>query len=395
MKRFAVLLVMALMSFSAMAGSIRYFTRSQADRTVRHLNAQNEVMIYCGYDYEIETYVLVNEVWAERVNSAYYELWIYGYDAYTGEEIYMPLDLECVWLYSAGHIYNAAQYLRFHASVRMPSFAWSIPAYNAYTRVMHRPGYRRTYHYDVHVYGWMPPAPHAHGHGYGATPPMHPYYMRQPNTPAPRPTNTWTPGVDRPQVSAPDAAGRTASPRTGTTTTVNTSEGSRNNGAAVSPRGGESSSSRNTGTANTSNSRNSGTSATAGSRNTGTGSATRTNGTETRNTSTTPTRTNTGSRVESGASKTSGEVREVSSDRSTTQTGRKNDSGKQTVKSSNDKDTPSTGARTVGSGSRNGSKATSTTTRKSAEADAESTGNRNAGARTSGGNRSTPNTNRR
>ena len=59
MKRLAIIVVMALMSLTASANSVRYFTLPQAQRTVRYLNAQNELMLYCGYDYEIETYVLI------------------------------------------------------------------------------------------------------------------------------------------------------------------------------------------------------------------------------------------------------------------------------------------------------------------------------------------------
>ena len=202
MKRFAIIVVMALLSLGASARSIHYFTYSQAARTVNYLNTQREIMIYCGYDYEIETYVLVNEIWMERVNSSYYEIWVYGYDAYTGDEIYMPLDLQCVWLYSAGRMYNAAQYLRFRVDTRVPSFVWRIPPYNPYTRIVHHPGYKRTYHYDVHRYGWMPPA---YTYGPGVPPPPLPhYYMRRPNTPAPMPTATWTPGVSRPEVTVPN-----------------------------------------------------------------------------------------------------------------------------------------------------------------------------------------------
>ena len=205
MKRIAILVVMMAWAITASATSVLYFTRSQADRAVSYLNRQSELMIYCGYEYEIETYVLLNEVWAERVNSAYYELWIYGWDAYTGEEIYMPIDLQCIWLYSAGQMYNAAQALRFRTSgsLHRPAFAWTVPAYNHYTRVTHRPGYVRTYHYDVHRHGWMPPAPPAHHHSGPAVHPIHPYYMRAPHTPAPKPRGTWTPGVDRPQIETP------------------------------------------------------------------------------------------------------------------------------------------------------------------------------------------------
>ena len=208
MKRIAIIVVMVLMSLGASARSIHYFTYSQAARTVNYLNTQREIMIYCGYDYEIETYVLLNEVWMERVNSSYYELWVYGYDAYTGDEVYMPLDLQCVWLYSAGRMYNAAQYLRFRVDVRVPSMSWRIPPYNPYTRVTHHMGYSRSYHYDIHRYGWMPPA---YTYGPGVPPPPLPYYyMRHPSAPAPMPSGYWTPGTSRPTVPAPTIGSSTA-----------------------------------------------------------------------------------------------------------------------------------------------------------------------------------------
>lgn len=225
MRRIAFLALILLATLTASARSIHYFTYTQAARTVSYLNAQNEIMIYCGYDYEIETYVLLNEVWMERVNSAYYELWVFGYDAYTGDEIYMPLDLQCVWLFSGGRIYNAAQYLRFRVDVHYPSIVWHIPPYNPYTRIVHRPGYSRSYHYDIHRYGWMP---HAYTYGPGVPPPpLPPYYMRQPNTPAPAPVSSWTPGVNRPSVNT----GSTISQRTrdnnpSTGTVVNSSHNS-------------------------------------------------------------------------------------------------------------------------------------------------------------------------
>ena len=208
MKRIAIIALMLAAMMTANATSVLYFTRSQADRAVSYLNRQNELMIYCGYDYEIETYVLLNEVWAEKVNSSFYELWIYGYDAYTGEEIYMPIDLQCIWLYSAGRMYNAAQYLRFRTDghLRMPTTTWTVPAYNHFTRVVHRPGYTRTYHYEVHRHGWMPPARPSNGYNGTATHPYHPYYMRAPHEPAPRPANTWTPGVDNPRIEHPAQA---------------------------------------------------------------------------------------------------------------------------------------------------------------------------------------------
>ena len=276
MKRIATLAVILLMAFTASAHSIRYFTQSQATRTVRYLNMQNEMMIYCGYEYESETYVLINEVWMERVNSAYYEIWVFGYDAYTGDEVYMPLDLGCVWLFSAGRMYNAAQYLRFHTTARMPShITWYVPAYNPYTRVMHRPGYRHSYHYDIHRYGWMPPA---YTYGPGMPPPPLPhYYMRHPNTPAPHPTGTWTPGTDRPQVAAPSTNGRTGTAGR-VTTGSNTSHGtstSSSRGTSTGTTTGGSSRGTSTGTTTTGSSRGTSTGTTTGSsRGTSTGTTT-------------------------------------------------------------------------------------------------------------------------
>ena len=270
MKRIATLAVILLMGLTASAHSIRYFTYSQADRTVRYLNAQNEMMIYCGYDYEIETYVLINEVWMERVNSAYYEIWVFGYDAYTGDEVYMPLDLGCVWLFSAGRIYNAAQYLRFHTSARTPHFTWYVPAYNPYTRVMHRPGFRRSYHYDIHRYGWMPPA---YTYGPGMPPPPLPYdYMRHPNTPAPRPTGTWTPGTDRPQVSAPSTAGRTGT--AGRVTTGADNSGSGSSGTRTGSASGSNTRGTGTATGTTNTGSNRGSSTSGSDRGTSTGTST-------------------------------------------------------------------------------------------------------------------------
>lgn len=241
MKRIAIVAVMVLMSLAATARSVHYFTFSQASRTVSHLNAQNEMMIHCGYDYEIPTYVLVNEVWMERVNSAYYEIWVYGYDAYTGDEIYMPIDLQCVWLYSGSRMYNAAQYLRFHVSVVQPSFTWHIPAYNHYVRVVHRPGYARTYHYHIHRHGWTPPA---YTYGPGAPPPPLPYYyLRAPHQPAPMPAGAWTPGVNRPTVPTPATTStRDNNPTTGRQVQSSHSTGSSsstnratNRGSATTP----------------------------------------------------------------------------------------------------------------------------------------------------------------
>lgn len=328
MKRVAILVVMALMSLSVSARSAHYFTHSQALRTVSYLNSQNELMIYCGYEYEIPTYVLLNEVWMERVNSSYYELWIFGYDAYTGDEIYMPIDLECIWLYSGTQIYNAAQYLRFRTSVNRPSLTWYIPPYHPYTRITHRRGYTRSYHYNIHRYGWMPPA-----HHHGATPPLPYYYMRHPSTPAPMPTARWTPGSDKPTVVKPTPS-RGDAPRvnsgshntgttrsTGVATPTTPSTSSRSTGATTSS---SSTSSRSTGTTTSSSS--------TSSRSTGT--TTSSSSTTSRSTSTTPTRATATERSTSTGSESGTSTRSTGTSTRSTGTSTRSSAATPTTRSS-------------------------------------------------------------
>lgn len=353
MKRIAFLVVMMAWAITASATSVLYFTRSQADRAVSYLNRQSELMIYCGYEYEIETYVLLNEVWAEKVNSAYYELWIYGWDAYTGEEIYMPIDLQCIWLYSAGHMYNAAQYLRFRTSstLHQPTITWTVPAYNTYTRVIHRPGYVRTYHYDVHRHGWMPPT-YNHTHHHSGQHHIHPYYLRAPHTPAPQSHGTWTPGVNRPQIETAHPAGSSSGVRptptqSGTATSSSTGANpSRSNSTATPTRSGST-------TTTTTPSRSSSTTTTTPSR-----SGNTTTTTPSRSSSTT---TTTPSRSESNTATAPSR----SGNTSTTKPSRSGKSTTTTTPSrseSNTTSTPSRSGSTTSTPSRSGEKSTTATT---------------------------------
>ena len=190
MKKIVLILALMMATFTVKANNILYFTYNQAARTVACLNSQDELMIYCGYEDELPTYVLINEVWAEQISSSFYEIWLYGYDAYTGEDIYMPIDLECIYLVQFGKIYSAAQYLRFRTTHMRPTFAWAMPPYNPFVRAPRPKVYYYTYHYDIHRPGWhWRNYPHIH---------YHPYYLRHPHHPAPMPPKPYTPGRERP-----------------------------------------------------------------------------------------------------------------------------------------------------------------------------------------------------
>ena len=190
MKKIVLTLALMMATLTVAADNILYFTYSQAARTVACLNRQDELMIYCGYENELPTYVLINEVWAEQISSSFYEIWLYGYDAYTGEEIYMPIDLECIYLMQNRNIYSAAQYLRFKYTHSRPTFVWAMPPYNPFVRTPRPVVYYYTYHYDIHRPGWhYRNHPHMH---------YHPYYHRLPHHPAPMPPKPYTPGQNRP-----------------------------------------------------------------------------------------------------------------------------------------------------------------------------------------------------
>lgn len=190
MKKIVLMLALMLATLTVKANNILYFTYNQAARTVAYLNNQDELMIYCGYENELPTYVLINEVWAEQISSSFYEIWLFGYDAYTGEEIFMPIDLECIYLMQGGKIYSAAQYLRFRTTHPRPVFVWAMPPYNPFIRAPRPTVFYYTYHYDIHRPGWhyrLYPGIH-----------YHPYYLRPLHHPAPMPPKPYTPGKEYP-----------------------------------------------------------------------------------------------------------------------------------------------------------------------------------------------------
>ena len=319
MKKLILTLVLVMATMAASANSVRYFTRPQAKRVAAALDAQNELMIYCGYEYELATYVIVNEVWIEPVNSKYYEIWLYGFDAYTGEEIYMPIDLACIWLYNhyGNRMYSAAQYLRFRSTVATPNFYWTMPPYNSFTRRFHDPMFNHgyTYHYEIHRFGWRPPAP-----PHGGPWPYHPYYMRTPHTPAPVPTHPFTPGLNYP--ITPDGHGYIPGNNRNTVvgtrnTSVTSSNGGARSGNGMNNAGNPGTTNRNN-TTNTGSTNNRGTATNTGatndrgtSTNTGTtnnrGTVTNTGATNDRGTSTnTGTTNNRGTSTNTGATNSRG-----------------------------------------------------------------------------------------
>ena len=367
MKKILLTLILATMTIVASASSVRYFTRPQAKRVAATLDAQAELMIYCGYEYELATYVIINEVWAEPVNSKYYEIWLYGYDAYTGEEIYMPIDLACIWLYNAygNRMYSAAQFLRFRSTVATPNFYWTMPPYNPFTRHFHDPHFNHgyTYHYEIHRYGWRPPMPPA-----GGPWPYHPYYMRTPHTPAPVPPKPFTPGVNHPQTA--DGHGYIGG---NSRTTVGTRSTSFNNAGGA--RSGS----------NMSNAGNPGTTSRSSSTNTNTSTGSRGTSANTSNTGSRGTSTNTSNTGSRGTSTNTGNTGSRGTSTSSISTNRSSSATTPSRSSSTTTRTSSTPTRSSATSSSTSSRGSSTTTSSTSSRGSSTTGSR--GTTTNSGSR--------
>ena len=379
MKKILLTLILATMTIVASASSVRYFTRPQAKRVAATLDAQAELMIYCGYEYELATYVIINEVWAEPVNSKYYEIWLYGYDAYTGEEIYMPIDLACIWLYNAygNRMYSAAQFLRFRSTVATPNFYWTMPPYNPFTRHFHDPHFNHgyTYHYEIHRYGWRPPMPPA-----GGPWPYHPYYMRTPHTPAPVPPKPFTPGVNHPQTADGHGyIGGNSRTTVGTRSTSFNNAGGARSGSNMSNAGNPGTTSRSSST-NTNNS--------TGSRGTSTNTSntgSRGTSTNTSNTGSRGTSANTGNTGSRGTSTNTSNTGSRGTSTSSISTNRSSSATTPSRSSSTTTRTSSTPTRSSATSSSTSSRGSSTTTSSTSSRGSSTTGSR--GTTTNSGSR--------
>lgn len=127
--------------------SVQFFKKSQATRVVNYLNQHPEVLFYCGCYPDFQTsYVYTYDVWMERYSLTYYEVWIYGFNVKTNEEIYTPVDLNCLWVEgSNGYPMNVAQTLGFKHRICEATFRWRMPVYNTRPRVAHPANYQHNY----------------------------------------------------------------------------------------------------------------------------------------------------------------------------------------------------------------------------------------------------------
>ena len=231
--------------------SVQFFRKSQATRVVNYLNQHPEMLFYCGCYPDFQTsYVYALDVWMERYSLTYYEVWVYGFDVKTNEEIFTPLDLNCVWVEGAnGYPANVAQILGFKHRVCEATFRWRIPIYNARPRVVHPATYQHNYFAQPNVKPRKPKAPkHDSKPQYVGKP--------QPNQgPATNNHNRTTTTQPKPQPN--NGSGHNNSGNNGGSNNRGYNGGSNNNGGNTPKPNTQTTQPKNNNSTNTSNSRNS------------------------------------------------------------------------------------------------------------------------------------------
>ena len=224
--------------------SVQFFRKSQATRVVNYLNQHPEMLFYCGcYPDFQSSYVYALDVWMERYSLTYYEVWIYGFDVKTNEEIYTPLDLNCVWVEGAnGYPANVAQILGFKHRVCEATFRWRIPVYNTRPRVVHPATYQHNYFAQPNVKPRKPkPAPqptHNPKPKPNAGPATHNHNQSNNNQPKPQPNtnNNGNRGYNGGNNGGNNGGTTTNKPRTATQPTTTTNNTNTRNNTTTNSR---------------------------------------------------------------------------------------------------------------------------------------------------------------
>ncbi len=140
----------------------------QADSVMSIIGRQKDVMLYCGFEKEAETYMVLCDYWKALIHDSvntdscvmlkeYFEVWVLGFDLHTGDTLCTPIDPSCIWFHQDDSTYNVGAYLFADLSVKPLPFKWRVPKYT----LIHCLEYAEmedlepTYHYEVHNYGYF------------------------------------------------------------------------------------------------------------------------------------------------------------------------------------------------------------------------------------------------
>lgn len=240
--------------------SLRYLTFEQADTVLSVIGNYSEIVLYCGNEREVETYMVLCDYWTEWIaspeemalyDSLYntgiaidvdawsdqYEIWVLGYDLHTGDTICTPIEPSCLWIHKNGVTYNVGNYVSLDSVIKLFPFKWKVPKYSLISCLEYDEKIQPTYHYDIHVFGYYSPVVHR---------PLPPSYYKSVKTISPEQVSRMRtqPARKRTTFSRMASGQRGLSSR-------NSADGGRNNGnGSVSGRGGNNGGSSNSGNNN-------------------------------------------------------------------------------------------------------------------------------------------------
>lgn len=178
----------------------KILSSSQANYIISVLRECKEIVLYCGHEDEIETYMVLCDSWkSQLVNyeeithydsmsdswetieietlSGWYEIWVLGFDLHTGDTICTPIDPYCMWFHKNDSIHNVGNYTFLDSATWSFPFNWKVPQYTLINCLEYAEDLQTTYHYDIHVFGYFVP--------YCSMPSPPTYYKRVKSTPQP------------------------------------------------------------------------------------------------------------------------------------------------------------------------------------------------------------------
>lgn len=136
----------------------RVLSSIQADEVLSVIGGCKDIVLYCGHDGEVETYMVLCDFWkAEVVNqeivlSDWYEIWVLGYDLHTGDTICTPIDPSCIWFNKNNSTYNVGNYIFWDPVPRSFPFKWKVPQYTLISCLQYAEEIQLTYHHYIHIF---------------------------------------------------------------------------------------------------------------------------------------------------------------------------------------------------------------------------------------------------
>lgn len=125
---------------------------NRADSVMAVLGENKEVVLYCGYEDEAPTYMVLCDYW-KAGEGGKFEIWVLGYDLHTGDTVCLPIGPACIWIQKNDRVYNVGNYLSLDTEVKHFPYEWKVPQYSLVSCLKHTGTMQPTYHGKAHARG--------------------------------------------------------------------------------------------------------------------------------------------------------------------------------------------------------------------------------------------------